>query len=72
MEGAVAGKTAGEVPQLANQLRGMVKSGACLECGAEMDSLRPLAGVHEYPSRLKCATLPWDALLAALENAHHE
>ena len=24
------------------------------------------AGVHEYPSRVKCATLPWHALVAAL------
>jgi len=26
-----------------------------------------LSGVHEYPSRVKCATLPWHALLAALD-----
>jgi nitrogen fixation protein NifU and related proteins len=28
--------------------------------------LQPLSGVHEYPSRVKCATLPWHALVAAL------
>ncbi len=32
-----------------------------------MDALRPLSGVHEYPSRVKCATLPWRALLAAID-----
>ena len=32
-----------------------------------MERLRPLAGVHEYPSRVKCATLPWHALVAALD-----
>jgi nitrogen fixation NifU-like protein len=72
MAGAVAGKTADEVKRLDALFRSMVRSGICPDCGGEMDALRPLAGVHEYPSRLKCATLPWDALLAALENAHHE
>jgi nitrogen fixation NifU-like protein len=46
----------------------MVRTGDCPDCGAELEALRPLSGVHEYPSRLKCATLPWDALLSALEN----
>ena len=32
-----------------------------------MERLAPLAGVHEYPSRVKCATLPWHALIAALD-----
>lgn len=34
-----------------------------------IESLRALSGVHEYPSRVKCATLPWRALLAALDGA---
>jgi nitrogen fixation protein NifU and related proteins len=29
--------------------------------------LEPLAGVHEYPSRVKCATLAWPALIAAMD-----
>jgi nitrogen fixation NifU-like protein len=32
-----------------------------------LETLRPLASVHEYPSRVKCATLPWHALIAALD-----
>jgi nitrogen fixation NifU-like protein len=31
------------------------------------ESLRPLGGVREFPVRIKCATLPWRTLLAALE-----
>jgi len=31
-----------------------------------LERLQPLAGVHEYPSRVKCATLAWHALIAAL------
>ena len=72
MAGAVAGKTTPEIHQLADQFRAMVRTGHCEHCGAAIDTLRPLAGVHEYPSRLKCATLPWDALLGALENAAHD
>ena len=34
-----------------------------------MERLAPLSGVHEYPSRVKCATLPWHALIAALDGA---
>lgn len=29
--------------------------------------LQVLAGVHEYPMRIKCATLPWHTLRAALD-----
>lgn len=29
--------------------------------------LAPLAGVRPYPSRVRCATLPWQAALRALE-----
>ena len=31
-----------------------------------MERLQPLAGVHEFPSRVKCATLAWHTLNAAL------
>jgi nitrogen fixation NifU-like protein len=34
-----------------------------------LDALKPLSGVSEYPSRIKCATLPWAALVAALQGA---
>lgn len=31
------------------------------------DSLAPLAGVKRFPIRVKCATLPWHTLIAALD-----
>lgn len=53
--------------------REMVRTGDCPSCGESLDPLierlKPLSGVHEYPSRVKCATLPWHALLAALDGA---
>jgi nitrogen fixation NifU-like protein len=34
---------------------------------ASHESLRPLLGVHRYPSRIRCALLPWDALAGAVD-----
>jgi nitrogen fixation NifU-like protein len=34
----------------------------------EMDRLEPLTGVKAYPARVKCATLSWHALEAALKS----
>lgn len=40
---------------------------AALGPGAAMDNLKALDGVREYPARVKCATLAWQALHAALQ-----
>lgn len=32
----------------------------------ELDKLKVLSGVRDYPTRVKCATLPWHTLVAAL------
>jgi nitrogen fixation NifU-like protein len=72
MAEAVAGRSPDEVRALSTQFRAMVRTGECPDCGEAMQALRSLSGVHEYPSRVKCATLPWDALLAALEGIHRE
>jgi nitrogen fixation NifU-like protein len=32
------------------------------------EELHPLLGVRPYPSRVRCATLPWEAAVAALKN----
>lgn len=39
-----------------------------IEAPAELGKLAILAGVRDYPSRVKCATLAWHALRAALEH----
>ena len=56
--------------------REMARTGTCPECDKQLaeplDRLAPLSGVHEYPSRVKCATLPWHALIAALDNSNKE
>ena len=37
------------------------------ECPRGLGKLGVLAGVRDYPSRVKCATLAWHAVRAALE-----
>ncbi len=63
---AVHGLDADATRHLAERFRMLATTGAA--DGAALDALRPLAGVHEYPSRVKCATLPWNALVAALND----
>ena len=36
---------------------------------AEDDELSALMGVRDFPTRIKCATLPWHTLRAALKGA---
>jgi nitrogen fixation protein NifU and related proteins len=51
--------------------RELARTGSCPACDGTLNEplerLAPLAGVHEYPSRVKCATLAWHALIAALD-----
>lgn len=67
MAETVAGRTDAEVRDLATRFRDMACSGKAGGDDAAIERLRPLAGVHEFPSRVKCATLAWHALLAALD-----
>ena len=66
MAEAVPGQGPEAVRALAEQFEAMLRTGSCPECDGRLASLKPLAGVHEHPSRIKCATLPWNALLSAL------
>lgn len=71
---AVAGLDAKLVRDLAGQVEAMARSGhvpdwasiGCAHCAA-LDALQPLSAVHEFPSRLRCVTLPWTTLVAALD-----
>lgn len=62
---AVPGLLPGEVRTLAGRVATMARTGQCEDCGA----MAPLSAVHAFPSRVKCVTLPWQALLAALDGA---
>jgi nitrogen fixation NifU-like protein len=58
------GRTPAEARGMCAQLRELVTTGKASE---ELGKLAVLSGVHKYPARVKCAILPWHALLAALE-----
>ena len=45
----------------------MLQTGDAGAAPALIEPLKPLVGVHAYRSRIRCATLPWSALRAALD-----
>jgi len=61
---ACKGRTATEVKALFDQVHKLVMTG---QGGDDVGKLTVFAGVHKYPARVKCAILPWHAVLAALE-----
>jgi nitrogen fixation NifU-like protein len=68
MTEAVKGKTLQEVQTLFERFQGLVTSDPRVEPDlAELGKLAVFAGVREVPVRVKCATLPWHTLHAAIE-----
>ncbi len=68
MTGAVKGKTVAEVEDLFERFRSAVTSAHDEEIDeGALGKLAVLTGVREFPVRVKCATLAWHTLRAALE-----
>jgi nitrogen fixation NifU-like protein len=66
MTEAVKGKSPAEAATLCETFRAVVTRGA-EACGASQPGpLAAFAGVHEFPSRVKCALLAWQTLEAAI------
>jgi len=63
MTEATLGRDVPAVRALAGQFGTALGSGG----GNLPGDLAALAGVSQYPARIRCATLPWKALLAALD-----
>lgn len=68
MTEAVKGKTVREARDFFEAFVGMVK-GEVEPDEEKLDSLAAFAGVAEFPMRVKCATLAWHTLTAALEGS---
>ena len=64
MTAAVAGKSRAEAEALFERFHAMVTGEARPD--ASLGSLKVLSGVSKYPIRVKCATLAWHAMKAAL------
>ncbi|MBW8311593.1 MAG: iron-sulfur cluster assembly scaffold protein [Rhizobium sp.] len=68
MASRVPGLAPGDVEPLANTLREALSRGDDTGLG----ELAALIGAAPYPSRHRCALLPWDALLATLDAPESE
>jgi nitrogen fixation protein NifU and related proteins len=66
MTEALAGRTVAEARELFRDFHDLVTTGAG-EGSPELGKLNVFGGVREFPMRVKCATLAWHAVLAALE-----
>jgi nitrogen fixation NifU-like protein len=61
---AAKGKTRTEARRMFEEVRRLVTTG---QVPGDAGKLAVFAGVHKYPARVKCAILPWHALMAALD-----
>ncbi len=72
MSSTVKGKTRAEAEELIRNFQRLVTGEAIPE--EELESYGRLAafsGVSEFPARVKCASLPWHTLHAALATSNH-
>lgn len=66
MTEAVKGRTRGEIETLFRRVHALLtEQGAS---AADLGKLAALSGVREFPARVKCASLCWHTLNAALES----
>jgi nitrogen fixation NifU-like protein len=64
----VKGKTIAEVERLFEQFHHMIAGDSARRHSTDdLGDLAVFAGVREFPTRVKCATLSWHTLLAALK-----
>ncbi|MEY2428619.1 MAG: nitrogen fixation protein NifU [Verrucomicrobiota bacterium] len=61
---SVKGKNKDEVQKLFDLVHEMVMTG---EVKGDVGKLAVFAGVHKFPTRVKCAILAWHAVMAALK-----
>jgi nitrogen fixation NifU-like protein len=67
MTDAVKGKTVEDAERMFEEFRHMVTSGVEDAVEERLGKLAVFCGVREFPSRVKCASLAWHTLHAALE-----
>lgn len=65
MTGVVKGKSAAEVEALFERFHRLVTEGP-VAASEDLGKLAVFGGVHDYPTRVKCASLAWHALRQAL------
>lgn len=72
MTQAVKGKSKQQAETLFKEFHGMVAGDSVVseeeDASDGLGNLRVFSGVREFPVRVKCATLPWHTMHAALNN----
>jgi nitrogen fixation NifU-like protein len=69
MSSIVKGKSKAEILALFNEFHELVTGGRAGDESLEsLGKLAAFSGVSEFPARVKCASLPWHTLKAALEH----
>jgi nitrogen fixation NifU-like protein len=66
MTGAVKGKSRGEAEALFERFRGLITGTLGPEEAETLGKLAVFSGISEFPVRVKCASLAWHAMKAAL------
>ena len=69
MTAAVKGKSAAEVDALFERFHALVTEGPREGDADALGKLAVFGGVHEFPTRVKCASLAWHTLRSALRAA---
>jgi nitrogen fixation NifU-like protein len=67
MTSAVKGKTRGEAEALFDRFRRMITGSVAQVETESLGKLAVFSGVSEFPIKVKCASLSWHALKAALD-----
>ncbi|HKA35171.1 MAG TPA: SUF system NifU family Fe-S cluster assembly protein [Thermoanaerobaculia bacterium] len=62
----VKGMTKKDAEALFERFRALITGAGTPGGGPDLEKLEVFSGVREYPVRIKCATLPWHTLKAAL------
>ena len=65
MTEALRGKSVGEAQKFFQEFQEMIKTGVAEKI--DSTKLGVFAGVHKFPMRVKCAILPWHAMMASLK-----
>jgi nitrogen fixation NifU-like protein len=66
MTDELKGKTVAEAQQQFSEYQKMITTGN--DEDVELGKLCAFVGVHNFPMRVKCAVLPWHAMLASLKD----
>ncbi|MBT8131836.1 MAG: SUF system NifU family Fe-S cluster assembly protein, partial [Gammaproteobacteria bacterium] len=64
----VTGLSCDAALKVVDDIRALLSGDETAEAEIELGKLQALAGVREFPSRVKCATLAWHALASAIDN----